>query len=460
MQTIEDIEKKKQTVDIQDLVIIKKSPRGRKLKQSIALRIPKDLSSGDKAVCKYVCDSLCWKKQELIYFTFKNKTVFKLATHLFRHATASPNTLYQYIYGVHRFFKWFKQEPDLIIQQCLKTRTVDNIIEELDKFIGDLKAQGLADNTISNYVKSVRMLFKVNGITVTLPFKISRRTRYSDRAPTQKELEKTIDLAELREKVIISIMALSGLRIGTLVHLKYKHVKKDLENGIVPIHIHIERDITKGKYQDYDTFIGLEAVEYLRAYLDSRRQGTEHLQPEKIHDESPLIRNKNSPKVKPITESGVHRLIHKLYAQAGLIDLSKKKRRYQLRAHSIRKFFRTQLGSQSTIPTDYIEYMMGHRISVYNDIRMKGIEFLRTKYVTAELTIKKKIKTDIYDVLDDILKSKGIDYNKDMLRKAIVKPHKTICEPIDLEEQRKSLIRDKFMEMIREELLQPSLKER
>jgi len=26
----------------------------------------------------------------------------------------------------------------------------------------------------------------------------------------------------------------------------------------------------------------------------------------------------------------------------------------------------------STIPTDYIEYMMGHMISTYNDVKMKG----------------------------------------------------------------------------------------
>ena len=40
------------------------------------------------------------------------------------------------------------------------------------------------------------------------------------------------------------------------------------------------------------------------------------------------------------------------------------------------------------MPTDYIEYMMRHTIGTYNDIRMKGID-------------------------------------KELLRKAIVKPHRT-----------------------------------
>ena len=35
-----------------------------------------------------------------------------------------------------------------------------------------------------------------------------------------------------------------------------------------------EADITKGKYHDYDTFLGAEAANYLRLYLDQRRKGT------------------------------------------------------------------------------------------------------------------------------------------------------------------------------------------
>jgi hypothetical protein len=64
-------------------------------------------------------------------------------------------------------------------------------------------------------------------------------------------------MADMREKLIVSLLALSRVRIGTLVKLQYRHVKKDLENGIVPVHMHIEAEITKGKYHDYDTFTGV-----------------------------------------------------------------------------------------------------------------------------------------------------------------------------------------------------------
>lgn len=189
-------------------------------------------------------------------------------------------------------------------------------------------------------------------------------------------MTRLIDLADIREKVIISFLALGGFRVGTLVKLQYRHVRKDLEKGMVPIHVHVEAEITKGKYHDYDTYLGPEAVEYLKAYLEMRRKGTAYIPPEMIEDYSPIVRNERVKKVRPISAGAIHRLVGRLYAKTDLRRrVGGKSIRYDLRAHSIRKYFRTQLGSLSTIPTDYIEYMMGHTVSTYNDIKMKGLEY-------------------------------------------------------------------------------------
>jgi len=181
--------------------------------------------------------------------------------------------------------------------------------------------------------------------------------------------------------------------------------------------------------------------------------------PEEISDNSPLIRDQHSRKVRSVTTSCIHRLIHKLYVKAGLINKTEGKVRYRLRPHSIRKYFRTQLGSQGIMPTDYIEYMMGHSISTYNDIRMKGVDFLRNKYALTELSIRQKEKADIYDFVEDILRSKGYGIDKELLKRAIAKPHRTVCNPLSYEEERRTAIRDGFMEMLRKELLDPSLEQ-
>ena len=48
-----------------------------------------------------------------------------------------------------------------------------------------------------------------------------------------------------------------------------------LEKGIVPIHLHIEAEITKGKCHSFDTFIGREGTEYLKTYINTRRIGNQ-----------------------------------------------------------------------------------------------------------------------------------------------------------------------------------------
>lgn len=457
MLTTEDSEQGRQIDDFQGLIIIERSPRGRRLKKPIILNLPENLSEGEKAVRKYVIDALCWKMSALIHFTFQNETVLKLATYLYRHTTGSDATLYQYVYGIYAFCKWLDREPDTVVKDSMKIKSTDKVIEQIDKFIGELKAKRLASGTIANYVKGVKALFRVNGIELTLPYRIDRRVRYTDRSPTSQELQKMIDLGDIRDKVIVSILALSGMRIDTLVKLEYRHVRKDLEADVEHVHIHVEADITKGKYCDYDTFIRAEAVEYLRVYLEVRRNGTWYMPPEEIIDNSPIIRDQHSRGVRPVTPACIHRLVQKLYVKAGLIDKTKGKVRYGLRPHSIRKYFRTQLGSQGIMPTDYIEYMMGHAISTYNDIRMKGIDFLRSKYAMAKLCIRQREKTDIYDFVEDILRSKGYGIDKELLRRAIAKPHRTVCSPINYEEERRTAIRDGFMEMLRKELLDPSL---
>jgi len=42
-----------------------------------------------------------------------------------------------------------------------------------------------------------------------------------------------------------------------------------------------------------------------------------------------------------------------------------------------------QLGAINTIPTDYIEYWMKHAIRIYDDIRMKGVDYMRNLYITS-----------------------------------------------------------------------------
>jgi len=130
--------------------------------------------------------------------------------------------------------------------------------------------------------------------------------------------------------------------------------------------------------------------------------------PEIITDSSPLIRNRHKAQVKAITPTAVHSVVHKLYRKAGLIAKNGKIR-YDLRVHSIRKYFKKQLGANSEIPVEHVEYMLGHTISTYNDVKMKGIPFLRNLYASSGLSIRPKITLSKIDRLKIFAESLGLN---------------------------------------------------
>jgi integrase len=391
----------------------------------------------EKKARQFIEDSFKKKMPALIPFALESESVVKLASYLLKYTTGSKPTLYQYVFGVHRFCNWRGKSPDEIIKDVQSDSTIiDEYVRDIDNFIGDLQAEEKAPGTINNHVKGVKALFRASGITLTLPHRVPKRVIYPDRAPTPEELTRMMDIAGLREKVIVSILALSGVRVGTLVKLQYSHVKHDLERGTVPLHLHIEAEITKGKYGEYDTFIGAEGIDYLRAYLNLRRIGNERVEaghkrgmsPEVIVDSSPLIRNEHKATVESITTGAVHYAIHSLYRKAGLIQ-QKRKVRYNLRAHSIRKYFKTQLSAISTIPPDYVEYMMGHKISTYHDVKMMGIEHLRNLYASSGLSIRPRTAVSKIDQLKTIVRSLGLNPDEVLSRDALIMPHRTVVNP-------------------------------
>ena len=166
-----------------------------------------------------------------------------------------------------------------------------------------------------------------------------------------------------------------------------------------------------------------------------------------------MIRDSQTKMVKPVTTGSVYLAIHKLYVKAGLIQKGTAKR-YDLRAHSIRKYFRTQLGSLSTIPTDYIEYIMGHTISTYHDIEMKGIEFLRSEYAKAGLSLKPKTETNKMAIVRELLKSMGLNPEEILSKEAQGMPHRTVITTNDLSEQDQvNLMMRALMQKIKQEII-------
>jgi len=307
----------------------------------------------------------------------------------------------------------------------------------------------LKPGAVNNYIKTVKTFYRVNGVKIELLEPLSRRVVYKDRSPQPEELARLIDIAALREKFIISGFALGGFREETFSKIRYQHVKEDLENNRTPIHIHIEAEITKGKYHDYDTFIGQEAALYLKLYLDQRRQGYAGMPPEEINDESPLIRDETRTEPKGIGPKALRRIVHTLYDKAGLLK-QPNGRMYDLRVHSIRKYFKTQLIALGVQP-DYVDYMMGHTVDTYNDIQSLGIEKLRSIYAASGLSIRPKTQVSKVETLKEIIRALGMNPEQILTRDAFVEGATTYTSQEEMENHQLAVLRNRLKQLIQQE---------
>jgi len=86
------------------------------------------------------------------------------------------------------------------------------------------------------------------------------------------------------------------------------------------------------------------------------------------------------------------------------------------------------------VDRDYIEYMMGHTISTYHDIKMKGMDFLKGIYTASGLSIKPKTRVSKIDALKEIIRAWGLNPEDIRTRDALTKPHRTVIDNSQVEQ--------------------------
>lgn len=414
------------------ILTIAEGKTGKKLREPVNIVLQPKFNKADIGLLNYVIDAFIGDQSKFINYVWSNESLKDLARYYWLYKTGSIETIRKAATIVSDFCNFLMIEPDELIMNLTdqEDRSIPKAIKKLRKDIeayqAYLKSQDYAPGSIRLFTANIKSWLEVNEIEIGKLPKPQYYVKYQDRSPKPEELQKLIDVLDLRGKVVVSMLALSGLRIGTLLKLKYRHVKEDLENGTVPICVQIDSENTKGKYADYWTYIGKEAAEYLRTYIEARRNGTlrKTMPPEEITDESPLIIDIKYNKLKPVTSRAIHDYLNRAMKRAGILPKDNEKRMYELRVHSLRKYFKTQLTANG-VQSDYIEFMMGHKISTYQDIKSLGIDKLRLIYSKSGISIKPQTRASKVDMLKEMVRSFGMDPEKVLVKDEIENPHRT-----------------------------------
>lgn len=458
--TVDDLKKLNLPLQFQgQLVIIERTLNNIRLQTPLCIELSKVLETGEIGLADYIIRSCLNKYPNLIPYIFENQTMVKMSRHFLRHCSGSHESCPTYALRLKKYADWLGYNPDIIIQDVKPQGAIPDPIKVqnhcgfLSDYLAALQDSDLKPGAVCNYIKAVKTFYRTNGVKkIELDEPLSRTISHKDRAPKPEELTTMLDKASIRESFVIAGIATGGFREGTFSKLKYRHVKEDLEAGRIPIHVHIEAEITKGKYHDYDTFLNAEASHLLKLYLDQRRQGTQGMPPETITDESPLIRNSHhANKVLGVTEKTIRQIVHSSAVEANVAKKLPNSWMYSVRTHSLRKFFRTQL-SAAKIDDEIIKYMMGKTIDTYEDVQSLGIETLRNLYVAAGLAIRPKTKVNRIEQLKEIIRAWGENPELILSKDVLMRGNQTVQTGEQVHSHQLSVLADELKQIIKREV--------
>ena len=217
--------------------------------------------------------------------------------------------------------------------------------EELERWLAEMRAAGLASSTAARRVAAVRSFFRhqmLLGACQTNPaaaLKLPRRVRTLPRTLSPAEAERLIDAASgttpraMRDRALVELMYGAGLRVSEATGLHRRSV--DLDDRIV-------RALGKGS-KERIVPLGRPAVDALRRYI---AMGRPHLD---RRTRPELFLNARGG---PLTRAGAFLILRRLAEKAGLEPL-------RVHPHLLRHSFATHL-LEGGADLRSVQEMLGH----------------------------------------------------------------------------------------------------
>lgn len=286
-----------------------------------------------------------------------------------------------YLRRLNAFLGWAERSPMELVN--MEEGDIHNLL--LD-FVTHEEKRGMAGSYIMSTIKAIKSWLGHNGVFMRRKVKITGAyqtpTLQDERTPTREELREIFLQATPRDRVSCALIAHAGVRPEVIGNYKGTDGLrlKDLpdlriEKGRVifdriPAMVVVRPELSKtGKR--YFSFIGQEAADYIRSYLEDRIRSGEELGPE-----TDLVSPKWASK----------KFIRSLNISDG-IRLSIRKAGYDWRPYVLRGYFSTRLmmaEARGQMIFSFREFLMGHNSSI-----------------SATYSINKKLNEDVLDNIRD-----------------------------------------------------------
>jgi integrase len=255
-------------------------------------------------------------------------------------------------------------------------------------YLGQLQAKKYSPGSIEVAANSIKSFFKYSDFPLGFTPKGSGIIENHNRDILKTEIVQVLQLANVRDRAFFMVLAQSGLRPGTIAHLRISDVEKILENNPpIPCLITVRSENTKGKFSEYFSFVGAESVANLKDYLRTRS----NLTPDKY-----LFTAFGSEEkaVQPGVLTHIFRRLVEKLRSAKVLDYKTNTKalrienkdhtllrgsvsRGELRLYNLRKFFRKFAGQAGA---DYVNFWMGHSNGVDDHYFSRDVEMHRKVY--------------------------------------------------------------------------------
>jgi len=328
----------------------------------------------------------------------------------FINSLKSEQTKYKYRQALLKFLSYTKLSLEEMLD--LPIADTENIV--IDYLLG-LKKKDLSLGFIGLNFSALKHFYFMNDVRINKE-KIGKflgepKKKNVDRGYTPEEIKSLMDIADLRFKVVISVLASTGIRIGALSSLKLSHLKK---KGDV-----YKFTIYENTADEYITFCTPECTNYIDSYLDYRTRSGERLKKDSflireqfdINDFEQVRKEGRS-----ITKDSMSNILHSLAIKAGLRKVNHnytyRERKPVPLAHGFRKFWMHQAVNSKLNP-EIREMLLGRRIGIASayfkptedemlDEYMKAVDNLT---INPENRLKRKVTVlqERNDRLDKVL---------------------------------------------------------